>query len=126
MFGWLKRDKAPLTGGRAVRREKTYSAESGYVYRYVYSGQRPARGGTEYVFEVSRLRRSFSPISVFLADAALEDWQAGHGRELSGPERYAVAKMALLQALDTAPSVQPEITVQPGDVASILALLGRD
>jgi hypothetical protein len=126
MFGWLKREKPPLTGGRAVRREKTYSAESGYVYRYVYSGQRPSVGGTEYVFEVSRDRRGFNPVSVFLNETALADWQSAHGSELTGPERYALAKMGLLQAFDAASVVQPEIFLKPGDVASILEILGRD
>ena len=43
MFDWLRKKKdAPLTGAPAVRRQKTYSAESGYVYQYFYEGQRPA------------------------------------------------------------------------------------
>ena len=31
----------PLTGAPAVRRLKSYSAQSGYVYQYFYEGQRP-------------------------------------------------------------------------------------
>jgi len=43
MLNWLRKKKeAPLTGAPAVRRQKTYSAESGYVYQYFYEGQRPA------------------------------------------------------------------------------------
>ena len=30
----------PLTGAPAVRRLKSYSAQSGYVYQYFYEGQR--------------------------------------------------------------------------------------
>jgi hypothetical protein len=126
MSGWLKRDQPPLTGGRPVRREKTYSAETGFVYRYVYCGQRAIDRGTQYVFEVSRDRRTFTPISIFLSEDALASWQTAHGRELTGPERYAVAKMALFQAFDRAPDVELEVVVQPDDVASILETLGRD
>jgi hypothetical protein len=40
----------PLSGAPAIRRMKTYSAQSGYVYQYFYEVQRP---GTEFVFSVS-------------------------------------------------------------------------
>src|SRR4249920_1778924 len=93
---------APLTGAPAVRRQKTYSAESGYVYQYFYEGQRSAvrdgAGGTQYVFNVSADRKSSLPVSVFVSDAALESWQIQHARPLLSNERYAVAKLALFQA----------------------------
>ena len=104
-----------------MRREKTYSADSGFVYRYVYLGQRPFDHGTEYVFDVSRDRRVFTSLSIFLKEDALEGWQTQHGRELTGPERYAIAKMALFQAFDAAPAAQPEVIVQPGDVVGVVA-----
>jgi hypothetical protein len=37
----------PLTGAPAVRRLKSYSAQSGYVYQYFYEGQRPFHSGGE-------------------------------------------------------------------------------
>src|SRR5213079_2313732 len=103
MLDWLRKKKeAPLTGAPKVRRQKTYSAESGYVYQYFYEGQRAAKRdgaeGTEYVFNMSADRKSSSPVSVFLSEQALETWQKEHERELVSTERYPVAKLALFQA----------------------------
>src|SRR6266849_2349266 len=104
MFDWLRKKEPPLTGAPAVRRQKTHSAESGYVYQYYYEGQRPASRdgspGTQCVFNVSAVRKSSFPVSVFVDDEALKSWQQGHGRQLGSTERYAVAKMALFQAFD--------------------------
>jgi hypothetical protein len=130
MFGWLRRDKLPqLSGGRAIRREKTYSAESGYVYRYSYCGQRLTDRGMEYVWEACADRQPLAPVSIFLSDAALAPWQSAHQRELAGPERYAVAKMALLRAFDARPNpaaVREDVIVNADDVTSILETLGLD
>jgi hypothetical protein len=130
MFDWFRKKQAPLTGAPKVRRQKTYSAESGYVYQYFYEGQRPANrdgaAGTEFVFNISADRKSSFPLSVFLSDEAAESWQREHGRELGSTERYAVAKMALFQAFDQRPAPEAmteEVRVQPGDVESILAAL---
>ncbi|MFB3779411.1 MAG: hypothetical protein ACE141_17465 [Bryobacteraceae bacterium] len=119
----------PLTGARAVRREKTYSAESGHAYRYFFCGQRPAGRGVEYVFEASGGREAFRPVSIFLDEAALAVWQSAHERELTAPERYAIAKLSLLRTFDScpAPAAMPaRVTVTPAAVASILETLGRD
>ena len=55
-----------------MRRQKTYSAESGYVYQYFYEGQRAATrdgdAGAEYVFNVSADRKSSFSLSVFVGD----------------------------------------------------------
>ena len=131
MFDWLRKKKeAPLTGAPAVRRQKTYSAESGYVYQYFYEGQRAAErdgsAGTQYVFSVSSDRKSSGPVSVFLSEQALGSWQIGHGRQLVSTERYAVAKMALFQAFDRRadPSqMNEEVRVMAEDVEAILATL---
>src|SRR5262245_56388154 len=105
MFDWFRKKKeAPLTGAPSVRRQKTHSAESGYVYQYFYEGQRTASrdglAGTQFVFNVSADRKSAFPVSVFLSDEALENWQRDHARRLGSTERYAVAKMSLFQAFD--------------------------
>ena len=130
MFDWLRKKEAPLTGAPAVRRQKTHSAESGYVYQYYYEGQRRANrdasAGVQFVFNVSADRKSSFPVSVFVSDEALQRWQQGHGRQLGSTERYAVAKMALFQAFDqrAAPdAMSEEIRVQSADVESILATL---
>ncbi len=128
-----KQTPAPLTGAPAVRRQKTYSAQSGYAYLYYYEGRREAERererGTEFVFDVSAGRAGSFPASVFVGEAALDSWQANHGRRLAGNERYAIAKMALFQAFDERPSpadFRESIVVRPGDVETILETLGID
>ena len=131
MFEWLrKKREAPLTGAPAVRRQKTYSAESGYVYQYFYEGQRPAERdggeGVQYVFHVSADRTSSAPVSVFLSEAALESWQMQHDRRLVSSERYAIAKMALFQAFDRRAEpaqMREEVRVLPADIETILSTL---
>jgi len=130
MFDWFRKKEAPLAGAPAVRRQKTHSAESGYVYQYFYEGQRPAKRdgtpGAEYVFDVSADRKSSFPVSVFVRDSALEEWQKEHGRQLSSTERYAIAKLALFQAFDQRESpdaMRQEVVVQASDVGAFLATL---
>src|SRR5689334_2448492 len=125
MFRWFRQKSQPLTGAPAVRRQKTYSAQSGYVYQYFYEGHRPAspERGTEYVFSVSPDRKSSLSVSVFISDAAMAAWQEESGRTLSGTERYAVAKMALFQAFDERESpeaVRAAVRVGPADVRALL------
>jgi hypothetical protein len=132
MLEWLKRGKSlPLAGAPLVRRRKTYSSQTGFVYEYVYQGQRPAvRGGEssrEFVFEVSFDRTTTFPASVFVNDSAVAAWQEGHGRDLSGTECYAIAKMALFQAFDERPAprdMKEEIRVRAADLEAILETLG--
>jgi hypothetical protein len=130
MFDWLRKKEVPLTGAPAVRRQKTHSAESGYVYQYFYEGQRAASrdgtAGTQYVFNVSADRKSSFPVSIFVGDAALEAWQSEHGRQLGSTERYAVAKLALFQAFDRRDSpvaMSEEVCVLAEDVAAFLGTL---
>ena len=89
-----------------VRRLKTYTAETGFVYEYYFVGARaalphdPEAPAIEYVFDVSSDRKLTFAVSVFLRDEAVRQWQQVHGRELADPERYAAAKLRLLRALD--------------------------
>ena len=104
MLEWLRKKKeAPLTGAPAVRRQKTPSAESGYVYQYFYEGQRAANRdgvqGVQYVFNVSADRKSSFPVSVFVGEDALESWQTGTpGR--SSPTSVTRWRNGALQAFD--------------------------
>ena len=124
MLDWIRRlgrrgQPPPLAGAPAVRRLKTYSAASGYVYQYFYEGHR----GTEYVFQVSADRRTYSSVTVMLSDAALQ----ASPRELNSKERYAVAKMALFQAFDERAGpgeLRQPVRVRPEDVAAIAEQLG--
>jgi hypothetical protein len=131
MIGMFGRRRAPLTGAPAQPRQKSYSAQSGYVYQYFYLGERKGRcdrqPGTEYVFDVTADRRHSFPVSVFVADPALDAWQARQGRRLQANERYAIAKMALFQAFDERNSpaeMRLELRVREADVDLILDWLG--
>ena len=128
---WLSRKPQPLTGAPAIRRQKTYSGQSGYVYQYYYEGHRPYKRernhGTEYVFNVSADRKTSIAVSVLVSDTALEDWQGRHGRTLYSSERYAIAKMALFQAFDERPdpaTMDADVHVRGADVEAILITLG--
>lgn len=85
---------------------KSYTAQTGYVYRYYFVGERPALAddpeapATEYVFDVTSDRKTTFAVSIFLPPAALESWAAAHGRELTAPEQYAAAKLRLMQGFD--------------------------
>ena len=131
MFRRFFSKKPALTGAPAIRRMKTYSAQSGYVYQYFYEGQRELGAGTgrstEYVFQISADRKSWNHANVVVPAAAIDAWQESHGRELSSTERYAIAKMALFQAFDerTGPNeMSAEIGVRPADVDAIVESLG--
>jgi hypothetical protein len=129
----FKKKPAPLTGAPTVRRQKTYNAQSGYVYQYFYEGQRPfqrdAEAGTEFVFDVSSDRKTSAPVSVFVLDEAVRAWEEQHGRELVATERYAAAKIALFQAFDERAHpglMKQDIRVRAADIEAILAGLGID
>lgn len=114
-----------------MRRQKTYSARSGYVYQYFYQGYRAAKrgaaAGTQFVFDVSADRKTFFPVSVFLPGAVAGWWEQAHGRGLNATERYAAAKMALFQAFDErkAPAqLRSAIPIREADLAAILDALG--
>jgi hypothetical protein len=126
---FFSRKQAALTGAPPVRRLKTHSAQSGYVYQYYYEGQRPFHSGhgTEFVFSVSSDRKSWHPTRVCVADAPLTAWESAHGRQLSDNERYAIAKMALFQAFDeraTPALMKDDVIVLDADVETIVEMLG--
>jgi hypothetical protein len=128
---WFGKKAVPLSGRPAVRRQKAYSAQTGYVYQYFYEGYRESarERGTEYVFDVSADRKTSAPVSVLISDAAVESWQKETGRTLSGTEKYAVAKMALFQAFDeraTPEAMRGPVRVLPADIQAILATLNID
>jgi hypothetical protein len=132
-FRRFSRASQPLTGAPAVRRQKTYSAQSGYVYQYYYEGRRPyaraSDSGTEYVFDVSADRKTSFAASVLVSDGAVAQWEARHGRALTSTDRYAIAKMSLFQAFDERArpeSMRETILARPADVEAILASLDID
>lgn len=111
-----------------MRRLKTYSADSGYVYRYYYLGYRatPAEGGCmEFCFDVSTAPGTSCEVPVRVVDAAVAEWEAAHHRQLAGNERYAAAKMSLFQAFDERPPerMHEPVLVRLADLEAILARL---
>jgi len=94
-----------------IRRLKTYTGLTGYVYQYYFVGKRaalesdPEAPSTEYVFDVTSDRKTTYAVSVFLQPQALEAWVAARGRALSEPEQYAAVKLRLMQAFDEIPNM---------------------
>jgi hypothetical protein len=128
MLRWLGR-KRPLTGAPAVRRVKTHSAESGYVYQYYYEGRRATGAAVEYVFSASSDRTHYFPISVVLPGEAAVQWEKARGRELSDPERYGIAKLALRRAFDERTGAGPmrsEVRIRAEDVEEFAGMLGLE
>lgn len=132
---WLGRPgpPTPLRGAPAVRRLKTYSASSGYVFQYYYLGRRETDSqeglATEYVFEVqvgAGAAAGTRHVSVVLPEQHLDAWAKSQNRELADNERYAVAKLALFQAFDDGESphtVKPVVYVSYSALDRIAAAL---
>jgi hypothetical protein len=122
-------NNAPMAKPETVRRIKSYSAASGYVYQYQFQdahpAQRDAAHGNEFIYYVSADRKTMFPIRIFVLQETLEKWTKQTGRALTGTEEYAIAKMRLFQALDDVADFatsRPELTV---DESNIQALIDR-
>ncbi len=118
----------------AVRRVKTYSAATGYVFQYFfYEVNRTRRGlaaGAEYVYMVTADREKMHPLRIFVESAAVVDFGKRGGRELTGTEEYAVAKMRLFRAFDELPELAtgiaetwPELRVDKTNLEGLLEAL---
>ena len=114
-----------------VRRIKSYSADTGFVYQYYFEAVRPGRKrggrkGDEYVFVVSRDRKTTFKLPVFLESGAVRAWNKAQGRELAAPEQYAAVKMRLFQAFDEVSEVEAKrlkFGVTPENIGDLLAQL---
>jgi hypothetical protein len=125
-----ERNTQAMTRSEVVRRVKSYSAATGYVYQYhFYEVQKTRRGltaGTEYVYLVSADRKRSFPVRIFVRRDATEKWARKVGRPLSGTEEYAVAKMRLFQALDETADVEAhplDIVVDDSNLETLLTQL---
>jgi hypothetical protein len=115
----------------AVRRVKSYSAATGYVYQYYFfEVQKTRRGsaeGSEYVYMVSADRKKVFPLKIFVQRDGLEKWTHSAGRPLTGTEEYAVAKMRLFEALDEVEDLathHPDLVVDASNIEELLSRLG--
>lgn len=113
-----------------VRRIKSYSAASGFVYQYQFQDVKPAQrgplAGNEYVYYVSADRKMMFPLRILVDRASLESWMKKSGRSLTGTEEYAVAKMRLFQAFDEDEDLaasRPELLVNEANLNSLLERL---
>ena len=120
-------NNAAMPKPETVRRIKSYSAASGYVYQYqfqdVHPAQRDTAKGNEYVYYVSADRKTMFPIRIFVRRDALEQWTKQTGRALTGTEEYAIAKMRLFEALDNIADFatsRPELTVDESNLQELL------
>ena len=95
----------------AIRRVKTYTAQTGYVYQYYFVGKRPAidsdpeAPSTEFIFDVTSDRKTIFAVSIFLRPEALSAWAMKRGRTLGESEQYAAVKLRLMQAFDEIPDM---------------------
>jgi hypothetical protein len=114
-----------------VRRVKTHSAQTGYVYEYYFVGKRRAlpeeAAGTEFVFDVSSDRKTKFAVSVFVTDTVVGGWASSHGRALTEPEQYAAAKLRLLRGFDEIADMLNSgrhLTLSAGELGESLSGLG--
>ncbi len=96
-----------------IRREKAYSADSGYVYRYTYEGycdgQREGLDGRDYVFQCTSDRSSRFDVTIFAPAECFTGWERRCERRLSEVERYAVVKMCLFALFDTSEHIREDL-----------------
>jgi hypothetical protein len=115
----------------AVRRMKTYTGATGYVYQYYFVGLRPALPGdteepaAEFIFDVTSDRKTIFAASVFLLHAAVEAWDQAHGRNLTDTEQYAAAKLRLFQGFDEVENLKEAGRRLRIDAAELEELLGN-
>jgi hypothetical protein len=115
----------------AAHRVKSYSAATGYVYQYYFyeveKSKRGAEAGIEYVYMASVDRKSVFPVRIFVVKDALEKWSARTGRQFTGTEEYAVAKMRLFQAFDEVEGLSsakaPDLRVDESNLDTLLSQL---
>ena len=112
-----------------VRRVKTYTAQTGFVYEYYFVGKREALAGdpfapsTEFIFDVSSDRKTIFAVSIFLPARALDEYSADRGRILSEPEQYAAVKLRLMQGFDEITNMLQDGRRLMLDAATLPALL---
>jgi hypothetical protein len=114
----------------AAHRVKSYSAATGYVYQYYfYEVEKAKRGrteGTEYVYMASVDRKHVFPVRIFVSKEALDKWSAQTGRQCTGTEEYALAKMRLFQAFDELEGFaekMPSLTVDESNLDALSSQL---
>lgn len=107
MLSWRSSKAEVLKPLPLSQREKSYSSETGAVYQYLFKGL----AGATHVFEVSADRSPRFEVRVELDEAGLAACAERMQSELKWNEQYALAKLCLLAAFDSAAT--PEQLKQP-------------
>ena len=109
-----------MARSETVRRVKSYSSATGYVYQYYFFevtlAQRASERGREYIYVVSADRQSTFALKIFVAKTAVELWAKRVGRALTGTEEYAVAKLRLFQGFDELASLHSAADAEKADL----------
>jgi len=110
-----------------VRRVKSYTGQTGFVYQYYFVGSRELpEGATEYIYDVTADRKTIFAVSITMRRDALAQWNANHGRDLTATEQYAAAKMRLFLAFDEVEHMKEEgrsLDIHSGNIEELLAPL---
>lgn len=118
-----------------LRRIKTYTGDTGYVYQYYFVGKRdaleddPVAPAMEFVFDVTADRKTTFAVSVFLPPDAIASWADLRGRTLSEPEQYAAVKLRLMQAFDEIPDMLHDgrrLQLKASELPLLLDTIGVD
>jgi hypothetical protein len=124
---------AAMSGPAPVRRIKSYSAASGFVYQYqfheLHESRRGSAAGNEYIYYVSTDRKTMFPLRIFVRRDAVENWAKKNGRGLSGTEEYAIAKMRLFQAFDEVEGLSAahtDLAVDDSNLETLFSQLNLD
>jgi len=119
-----------MAPSEAVRRIKTYSAATGFVYQYQFHDVQKAKhdgaDGTDYIYYVSVDRKNMFLLRVSVRQDAVREFSLRTGRVVSGTEEYAVAKMRLFQAFDEVEdlaTLRPELVVDGSNLESLIERL---
>lgn len=96
MFSWFSNKAVPLKPLPLSQREKSYSAESGFVYQYCFKGL----AGKNHVFEVTADRKVHFEVTIALQPESLAPCSERMGSPLRWNEEYALAKLCLFAAFD--------------------------
>lgn len=126
----MQPNNAAMAHREVVRRIKSYSAATGYVYQYqfydVHPSHRGLAAGREYVYKVSSDRKTMFPLKIFISRDAVDRWAKKTGRPLTGTEEYAAAKMRLFRAFDEIEDLadsRPDLAVDDSNLQALLAQL---
>jgi hypothetical protein len=129
-LAYVTPNNAAMAKPETVRRIKTYSSDSGFVYQYQFQDAHPAQQGTargnEYVYYISADRKKMFPVRIFVRADAVEKSVKSTGRTLTGTEEYAVAKMRLFQAFDEGAELSatgPALIVDDSNLNTLLERL---